>query len=129
MPTDANNSIFLSARDLRSGCNFRHPAWLSPANNKNMNTTARTLISASTAAALGLFALISAIFTGLGSTATITGISLYVALGMIEIMIHSYAPSSNSLRRPHHRVIKPSTSSGRSVVVPFRPASDERKAA
>jgi len=57
----------------------------------NMNTTTHTFISASIATGLALFILLAAAFAGLASTATMTGISLFVAFGMIEIMIQSYA--------------------------------------
>lgn len=107
-------------------CNFRHPAWLIADNqHKNMNTTAHTLISASLAALLGLFTTLSALFAGLASTATITGISLFVALGMIEIMIQSYARPTRSV----HRVrVSPSRVPHAAEVVPFSAASERRAA-
>ncbi|MBE2215522.1 MAG: hypothetical protein IAE82_16730 [Opitutaceae bacterium] len=64
-----------------------------------MNKTAHTLIATSIASALALFTALSTVIAGLGSTATITGISLFVAFGMIEIMIQSYAEPSDVLGR------------------------------
>lgn len=64
-----------------------------------MNTTAHTIISSSIATGLALFTVLATAIAGPGSTAMITGISLFVAFGMIEIMIQSYAAPADLLGR------------------------------
>jgi hypothetical protein len=65
----------------------------------NMNSTAHTIIFTSIATALALFTALSAAIAGLDSTAMISGISLFVAVCMIEIMIQSYAEPSTLVGR------------------------------
>lgn len=90
----------------------------------NMNTTAHTLISSSIATALALFTVLSAAFAGLAATSTITGISLFVAFGLIEIMIQSYAPPVGVLSGPR----RSSTPTAAGEMVEF-PTGAQRKAA
>lgn len=90
----------------------------------NMNTTAHTFISASIATCLALFTFLSAAFAGLASTATITGISLFVAFGVIEIMIQSYARPTGVLSGPRR-----TSRAAAGEVVAFPAASIARKAA
>lgn len=92
----------------------------------NMNTTAHTLISSTIGLALGLFTFASALFAGPGSTATITGISLFVAFGLIEIMIQSYARPAGVFAGPRRA---PAKAAAPSEVVPFTPRDHARKAA
>jgi len=82
----------------------------------NMNTTAHTIISSSIATGLALFTALSAAFTGPGSTATITGLSLFVAFGMIEIMIQSYATPTGVRTRSRDEV---ANRDGASTLVAF----------
>ena len=97
-----------------------------PTNTNHMNTAAHTLVSASLAIALSLFTMASAAIAGLAATATITGLSLFVALGLIEIMVLSYAAPAQARGRPHHaRSMAPD----RAGLLPFSAPSVERKAA
>jgi hypothetical protein len=93
----------------------------------NMNTTAHTLISSSIATGLALYTLLATAITGLGSTATITGISLFVAFGMIEIMIQSYAPPTGVLSGARRTPARPHAAA--EVVAFPTVAAAERKAA
>lgn len=90
-----------------------------------MNTTAHTIISSSIATALALFTALSTAIAGLGSTATIIGISLFVAFGMIEIMLQSYAEPSDLLSRA--REAQESRAADKIVAFPAKVA--ERRAA
>lgn len=91
-----------------------------------MNTTAHTLISSSIATGLALFTLLSTVIAGLGSTATITGISLFVAFGMIEIMIQSYAQPTGVLSGARR---SPARAHAPAEMLAFPAAAAERKAA
>lgn len=93
---------------------------------QRMNTSAHTLISATVATALALFTFASAALVGLASTATITGISLFVAFGLIEIMIQSYAPPVGVLSRARARREQVAAAD---VVVAFPSATAQREAA
>ncbi len=92
----------------------------------NMNTTAHTLLSGSIALGLALFTFASALFVGLASTATITGISLFVAVGLIEIMIQSYARPVGVLSGPRSARARPAAPA---AVVAFPARNSVRKAA
>jgi hypothetical protein len=91
-----------------------------------MNSTAHTLLFTSIATAVALFTVLSAVIAGLESTAMIAGISLFVAVCVIEIMIQSYAEPSSLVGR--RRPLKNAPAPNREVVA-FPAAPAQRKAA
>ena len=91
-----------------------------------MNSSVHTLISGTIASGLALFTFASAAFIGLASSATILGISLFVAFGLIEIMIQSYARPVGVLGRARTSRTQQRVSA---VVVAFPGAAVQRKAA
>ena len=72
-----------------------------------MKTTARTLVSATTALGLTAFTLISVFTPGVPASIPATAFGLLVVYGLLEMMILSYAPRRPIARPANLRVVAP----------------------
>jgi hypothetical protein len=72
-----------------------------------MKTTARTILSATTALGLSAFTLITVFTPGVSASIPATGFGLLVVYGLLEMMILSYAPRRPITRPANLRVVAP----------------------
>jgi hypothetical protein len=92
----------------------------------HMNTTARSILSATAGLSLATFTAVSLFTVGLAAPLTVLGVCALAICGLIEIASLDYTPVT--VRRIRvaatHRV-----EASKSVVVPFEPATGLHKAA